>query len=140
MQESQSIQCVYSLGYSLKKLRKSSNVFALVMESAWQSLMKNKISGQDLFQLKIALIRKLIVAGHAKERRKVILPLWSFISGSPPYLHLPPTVFGPALHLWPLPKGCVGAVCHQRIVRGRFRGPELSPNKRKSSPPSLQMS
>lgn len=58
---------------TVEKLRKVDNVFALVMESAWQGLEKFKKGDQDLYLLKIDLIRKLMAKGCSKEKTRRII-------------------------------------------------------------------
>ena len=53
--------------YKPEDFQKSENPFAIVMETAWYGLTKNKLSDENLFSLKLDLARRLLKKGFPKE-------------------------------------------------------------------------
>jgi hypothetical protein len=53
--------------YEPKDFQKIDNPFAIVMETAWYGLSKNKLSDENLFSLKLDLARRLSKKGFPKE-------------------------------------------------------------------------
>ena len=53
--------------YQPEDFQKSDNTFAIVMETAWYGLAKNKLSDENLFSLKLDLARRLSKKGFPKE-------------------------------------------------------------------------
>jgi hypothetical protein len=52
--------------YTPKDFQKSDNPFAIVLETAWYGLKKNKLSDENLFSLKLDLARRLYAKGFPK--------------------------------------------------------------------------
>ncbi|MEM6628118.1 MAG: hypothetical protein AAF694_00520 [Bacteroidota bacterium] len=61
-----------------QKLAQSSNVFAIILESAWQGLMSNKWTDEILLEEKIGLIRKLFKKGLSKNKIEKLLDFIQF--------------------------------------------------------------
>ncbi|MDZ7900537.1 MAG: hypothetical protein U5N85_21240 [Arcicella sp.] len=53
--------------YKPEDFQKSDSIFAIVMETAWYGLAKNKLSDENLFSLKLDLARRLSKKGFPKE-------------------------------------------------------------------------
>ncbi len=53
--------------YKPSDFQKSDNPFAIVLETAWYGLAKNKLSDENLFSLKLDLARRLHKKGFSKE-------------------------------------------------------------------------
>lgn len=56
--------------YPPDRLRKSSNVFALVLEAAWYNLQSNKLSDEEKLVQKSNLVRRLLKTKYQKEQLK----------------------------------------------------------------------
>ena len=61
-----------------EKLAQSSNVFAIILESAWQGLMNNKWTDEILLEEKTKLIRKLFEKGLSKNKIEKLLDFIQF--------------------------------------------------------------
>ena len=53
--------------YTPEYFQKSNNPFAIVLETAWYGLKKNKLPDENLFSLKLDLARRLYARGFPKE-------------------------------------------------------------------------